>query len=243
MTSSIGIDIGGTAIKLGHVSRSGPGQCQIDRLETPPRATPDQLLDAIAEFVNLGKHAGLPIGIGFCGAVRNGTVEEATNLSRACRGFDLAGAIEARFGRRPVVMNDADAAAFTERDADLPGRRCLFVTLGTGVGSALIEQGRVIEGIELGSTEIEGLRADHYGSTRDLGHDQDWTDWSPIAERVIRTLCGLVQPDSVIVGGGASEHWNLWGPHLTLDVPVRAATLGNKAGVVGAGLAAMSGAS
>ena len=88
--------------------------------------------------------------------------------------------------------------------------------------------------------EHDGQTLDELASTTHIDRGESWPEWSRRADEAISVLIGLIGPTEVIVGGGASETWPEWGHLVSHSHPVRAAEFGNRAGVVGAALAALA---
>jgi polyphosphate glucokinase len=238
-TTALGIDIGGTAIKSGLVASNVGRSVVLNRIATPNPSRPNDILDALSPILDAAKGAAHPVGVAICGHVANGVVHGTNNLSDGWNDFDLRELLARHGTLHATVLNDADAAAYTEAPACSTVERCLFITFGTGVGTALLEHGDVLEGFELAGAEIDGIPVDQFASTRHATGGESWTTWAARADRALATLHDLVRPDVIIVGGGASERWDHWAHVLTLTVPVQRAKLGNEAGVVGAALAAI----
>jgi glucokinase len=152
---AVGVDIGGTKVAAGRVGRGG----RVHRLayrETPSRhASPRLVEDAIVDAVTaLPETDGLPVGIGAAGFVDGGgrIVRFAPHLN--WREEPLADRLEDRLGRPVVVENDANAAAWAEFcfGAGRAERRLMLITLGTGIGGAMVHDG----GLERGAHGMAG---------------------------------------------------------------------------------------
>lgn len=166
--SSIGIDFGGTSIKSGLVV-GGEILHRGVPIDTQALDGPQQVVDALVDLVGqLGEHGVPPvaIGIGLPGLVNHttGIVHELTNVA----GWDevpLRQILHERTGLPVSVENDAKAMAFGEwkygaaRDA----RDVICVTLGTGVGGALILDGRLYRGANFAAGEIGHMSIDYRG--------------------------------------------------------------------------------
>jgi polyphosphate glucokinase len=135
-------------------------------------------------------------------------------------------------------LNDADAAGVGEltygaaRNVD---GLVLMATLGTGIGSALLHNGRLIPNSELGHLEVDGYDAETRASSkaREDG-DLSWEDWAARLQRYFAHVEDLLWPDLIVIGGGVSKHAQHYLPLLHLRAPIVAAQLGNAAGIVGA---------
>ncbi|MGA9771765.1 MAG: ROK family glucokinase [Blastocatellia bacterium] len=149
----IGIDLGGTTLKGALVNASGEMLHEI-RLDTEQQSAKALLAQIIESACGLRDHerAGgraAAIGIGIPGLVNRKTnrIEVMPNLPNLS-GIDIIEEL-AREAKLPVVLdNDANAAAYAELQVGAArGRRdVFFVTLGTGIGSGLIINGRIFRG-------------------------------------------------------------------------------------------------
>lgn len=244
---TLGIDIGGSGVK-GAIVDVATGQLLTDRhrIPTPQPATPDAIGATLSEIVEFYDWAG-PIGCTFPAIIDQGHARSAANVHDSCKDADLAG-IFTRFTHcELVVLNDADAAGIAEQKfgaARNHGGLVLLLTLGTGIGSAILVDGNLLANTEFGHLEFKGGLAEHYASSR--VREEDELDWADFAERVSEFLAYVDQtlnPDLIIVGGGVSNPAKapLWMPLLSTNVPVVPAELGNEAGIVGAAVAAAHG--
>jgi len=177
----LGIDIGGSGIKGAPVDVDGGSLTdERYRLETPRPATPDAVVSVLAEVAGHWK-GNDPMGVTFPGVVRNGVIGSAANLDPSWIGVDAAALFAEHTGRRAVVLNDADAAGVAEvafgAGRDAPGV-VLLLTFGTGIGSALFLDGRLVPNTEFGHLELNGADAELHASDR-IREEQNlsWTDW------------------------------------------------------------------
>ena len=167
MAYYIGVDIGGTNIACGIVdeeynitARSKVKTNTHSKDEAPPSY--DEILDEIKEVIRLAcKEQGISpsdaksIGIGCPGTCNSeGVVEYSNNL-----GFEnvpLKADIEKEFGIPAYLENDANAAAFGEFLAGSAkgSNNAVVITLGTGVGSGIIIDGKIYRGSNCAGGEI-----------------------------------------------------------------------------------------
>lgn len=149
------IDIGGTGIKMMVLDENAQPVTERARIETPSAATPSAVLNAVAVLVPT-QGAFDRVSVGFPGVVFDGIVATAPNLGTAeWRGFNLAAALEAGLGKPVKVCNDADVQGF----GAIEGKGVeLVLTLGTGVGSALFVDGRLVPNLELGHHIYRGKK-------------------------------------------------------------------------------------
>ena len=109
------------------------------------------------------------------------------------------------------------------------------MTLGTGIGSALIVDGHLVPNTELGHLEIDGHDAESRAaeSVRDRD-DLDWAQWAERLQRYFTVVENLFWPDLFVVGGGVSKHHENFLPLLDIRTKIVPAELRNAAGIVGA---------
>lgn len=243
----IGIDIGGTGIKYGIVDTAdGTVVGPVLHVPTPRPATPEAIADALAPLVaelsagETGPPSDAPVGVALPAIVQHGTARSAANIDESWIGLDTDRFLTERLGRRTTVLNDADAAGLAEfrfgAGHGVPGV-VLVLTLGTGIGSALIVDGRLVPNLELGHLEIGGVKAETRASA--VARERDGLDWTEYAGRLQQYLAHvefLFSPDLIIIGGGISARSADFLPHLDLRATVIPAELQNAAGVVGAAL-------
>ncbi|MFG1656777.1 ROK family protein [Micromonospora chersina] len=159
----IGIDIGGTKTAAALVDRGGR---VLRRREapTPARSGPEAVLDAAARLAAdlLGAAAG-PVGVGTAGTVdpTTGTIRYATDSLPGWTGTPVADALAARLGRPVRVTNDVNAAALGEcwAGAGRDHAHVLLVAVGTGLGGAIVRDGRVEAGARGAAGEVAHLPA------------------------------------------------------------------------------------
>jgi polyphosphate glucokinase len=113
------------------------------------------------------------------------------------------------------------------------------LTLGTGIGSALFVDGRLLPNTELGHLEVGGREAEHRASARvRAARKLDWVEWVAEVNAVLAAYDALFWPDLFVVGGGVTENWEQFGSLLNSRAEIVRAAFGNDAGIVGAAMAA-----
>ena len=241
----LGIDIGGSGIKGAPVETES-GQLAAERLRvvTPSPSTPEAVAGVIRQILDNFSGTGGPVGITFPGVVKNGRVLTAANVDPTWIDFDAATFFSAKLGRPSVVVNDADAAGIAE--ARLGAGRgirgtVVLLTLGTGIGSAVFLDGKLLPNTEFGHMEVRGKEAEARASER-VREEKDlpWEEWGERVGEVVARLAFLLNPDLVIIGGGVSRKAEKFLPVVQgmVKVPVVPAQLQNQAGLVGAALVA-----
>ena len=189
---ALGIDIGGTKVAAVLVDASGTVVAR-DRGPVAPDSN-DAALRSIVAVTDrvLNEHPGARgrltgIGAGAPGAVdwRNGVLLAATNL--AWRDLPLARALSERYGVPALIENDVNVAAWGERcfggwsTPNTPVEHLVYLTVGTGIGAGLIENGRIVRG-KRGAGEI--------------GH-------IPLLDNGIHCKCGMVGCLEAVASGPA----------------------------------------
>jgi polyphosphate glucokinase len=240
-----GIDIGGSGVKGSPVDLdTGALAGERVRLPTPTPSTPEEVAKVVAEIVGSFGWRG-PLGVTVPAVVTHGTTRTAANIDHAWIGAEAEVLLREMTGSDVTVVNDADAAGYAE--AQFGAARghhglVLVTTLGTGIGTALIYDGRLVPNTELGHLEIDGHDAEHRAS--DAARDRDdlsWERWATRLQHYYRTLEKLFWPDLFVVGGGVSKKADKFLPLLELQTPIVPAALRNEAGIVGAALLAAGG--
>lgn len=237
----LGIDIGGSGIKGAPVDLDeGAFARDRKRFDTPDESTPENVAAVVATIAEHFEHdtGGSPVGVTVPAVVNRGLVRTAANIDKTWIGTDAAALLGETLGRRVTVVNDADAAGVGElhygaaRNVD---GLVLLATLGTGIGTALLHRGALIQNSELGHLEIDGSDAEARASSKAReSEDLSWEEWAGRIQRYFAHVEDLLSPDLIVVGGGVSKHADRFLPLLHLRAPIVPALLGNAAGIVGA---------
>lgn len=220
---TLAIDIGGTGLKAVVLDARGRPIGDRVRVPTPADRPPSTVVRAIHEMVaSVGAYDR--ISVGFPGVVRDGVVRTAPNFgSPAWRGFNLARALEKALDRPVRVVNDAEVQGL----AVIAGQGFeLVITLGTGVGSALFQDGALLPHLELSQHPVHGSKTyDQYLGDRArkrLGTRK----WNRRVRRVLGILETVFNFDRLYLGGGNAAR---------IDFPLgrRVRVVDNAAGLLG----------
>ncbi|MFG1810580.1 polyphosphate--glucose phosphotransferase [Streptomyces sp. NPDC049040] len=240
-----GVDIGGTGIKGAPVDLD-KGDLSDERYKvlTPHPATPEGVIDGVHDVVTHFGWSG-PLGVTFPGVVRDGVTRTAANVDAAWVGLDARKAISDRLGLPVMVLNDADAAGVAEMTFGAGrghGGTVIVLTLGTGIGSAVFVDGRLLPNTELGHLELHGHDAEKRASVK-AREDEDlsWEHWAHRLRKYLAHVEMLFSPDLFVLGGGISRKSEKFLPYLHghgLSAEIVPAELQNNAGIVGAAMAA-----
>ncbi len=238
---AIGVDVGGSSIKCALVDlRTGALASERYGIPTPAQDSVDRLLDALADAV-----ARLPpvhaVGLAFPSVILDGTIRTAANINKAWIGRPLAAMAAARLGRPVAAINDADAAGLAElrygAARGVPGT-VLLLTLGTGIGSALFVDGRLLPNTELGHLEVDGREAEQRASGRARTEGRlSWDAWTDELNRVLAKMHTLLWPDLIVLCGGITEQPERFMGRIRCESRVCIGALRAEAGIVGAALA------
>lgn len=198
----LAVDVGGSHIKCIILNSSGEAQTEYRRKATPMEATPAAVIDTLLELVN-----GLPdydkISIGFPGYVRNGIVFTAPNLGNALwENIQLGQQVSNRLRKPARLVNDADQLGL----GIVSGKGLeLAVTLGTGVGTAVMIDGLLLPHLELSHHPIsKGRDYDQYIGSRAL-QDAGKEKWNKRVGKVLRVLKTVFNYDRLYLGGGSCK--------------------------------------
>ncbi len=236
----LGIDIGGSGIK-GAVVNIEKGILVTDRLRipTPKPSRPDPVIKIIQKIVKKFDHQG-PIGVGFPGVISGGLTLTAANVDDHWIGFPASKSIAKATGCETVIQNDADAAGIAEM-AYGAGRGkkgvVMIFTLGTGIGSSMFVNGRLVPNLELGHMYLRNHKKDVEYFTADRVRKMDglsWKEWGGRLNIYFKYIESLFWPDLIIIGGGVSKKHQRFLPYLDLRAEVVPAELLNEAGIIGA---------
>lgn len=239
---AFGIDIGGSGVKGALVNlETGEYIGDSGYRATPQPATPDAVALACKELLEeLEVGPDIPVGITFPAPVVHNVIPFIANLDQSWAGQNVSDLMLETLERPVIALNDADAAGLAEAvygAAKGVSGAVIVTTLGTGIGAALILDGKLWPNAELGHLEIDGFDAETQASAgQKTKHGWSYEEWIPRLQRYYSHLEMLLCPDVLIVGGGVSENHELFLPHLRLNAPIYPAALRNTAGIVGAAL-------
>ena len=239
----LGIDIGGSGIKGATVNlESGELTQERYRLETPQPSKPDAVAGAVIDIVKHFEWDG-PIGCTFPAIVKNGVTLSAANVDKAWVGTDAAALFQKATGCPVSLLNDADAAGVAEMTFGAGKEKqgvVFLLTFGTGIGSAMFIDGKLIPNTELGHISLpEHEDAEKWAaSSVRKAEDLSWKGWAKRVNVYLGKLEALFSPDLFIIGGGVSKKSEKFFEYLDLKTPFAAAELRNEAGIVGAAMVA-----
>lgn len=233
---TLAVDVGGSGVKASVLDIHGSMTTTRVRVETPYPCPPPRLVQTITALVADQPHFDR-VSVGFPGLIRNGVVRNIPSLSRSAydgptdpdlvgqwSGFHLTDALREAFDRPTLVINDADMQGC----AVARGEGLEFVlTLGTGAGTALFSDGRLMPHLELGHAPFrkgDTVEQQIGNVARKAVGNAEWT------KRVVKAIKAYDQYlffDRIYLGGGNAKH--LQGATL----PENAEIVPNTAGIIG----------
>ncbi|AIT61266.1 polyphosphate--glucose phosphotransferase [Corynebacterium doosanense] len=239
---ALGIDVGGSGIKGAVVDlTTGEFVTERHKIDTPRPSTPEAVA---AEILNIVGHFGWdgPVGITLPSVIKDQVARSAANIDKSWVGTDVAELFHRHLpGREVAVLNDADAAGLAEAQFGHPDARVgtvIFLTFGTGIGSAFLLDGDLFPNTELGHLMVGEQEAEHQASSAVKDRlELSYRKWAARVNTVLVEYERLFSPTTFIVGGGISRKHEKWVPLLETQTPVLPAELRNRAGIVGAAMA------
>jgi polyphosphate glucokinase len=220
---TLAIDIGGTGLKASVLDGEGAMLTERVRVATPPDCPPELMVETLAKLV-----APLPayhrVSVGFPGVVRQGVIITAHNLgTKAWYGFALDRALSAKLARPVRVLNDADMQGL----GAIKGQGVeVVITLGTGLGSSMFEDGRLAPHLELAHHPFRKGETYEEQLGNDALESAGKRRWKKRVVLAIETLRDLTTFDHLYLGGGNARH-------LDADLPPAVSTVSNDLGMRG----------
>lgn len=219
---TLSIDVGGSGVKMMILDADGQPLTERLRRKTPDQPTPVVVLDEMASMAQeIGEFDR--ISVGFPGVIVDGVTRTAVNLHDDWAGFDLKGALNQRLGKEVRVANDADV----QGAAVIEGIGVeMVLTLGTGIGSALFVDGKLVPNLELG----------HHPFEREKTYEERMSDaelrkkgrdiWNERLQRAIVVLDRVFNYRVLYLGGGNAKRINF-------ELPPKVRVVSNIAGILG----------
>ncbi|MCY4464346.1 MAG: ROK family protein [Chloroflexi bacterium] len=238
----LGIDIGGSGIK-GAIVDIDKGDFVGDRLRIPtPQPSNPQSVAKVVAKISTHFDWDAPIGCTFPAVVKRGVTLTAANVDNSWIGTDAAALLQKHSSNPVLLLNDADAAGIAEMTFGAGkgvAGLVVILTLGTGIGSSLFMDGKLAPNTEFGHLIIRGKDAEARASDRareEKGYS--WKQWGKRLSEYLQYLEALITPDLYIIGGGVSKRYTNFFPHIKCTTQIVPAQLRNRAGIIGAAIAA-----
>ena len=243
----LGVDVGASGIKGAIVDvRTGELKTERLKIETPKPATPEAIAETFKNLVELHNWSG-PAGCGFPAIIKKGVAHSAANIHPSCIGTDFESLLSDAIGHPVYCLNDADAAGLAELHfgcAKGENGVIILITVGSGLGSAIFTEGKLLPNTELGHFYLKGMdivAEKHASSAIKKKEDLSWDVWGKRLKAYLRHVDRLFSPDIIILGGGISRKFHNYEDIIAMDhVKIQPALLLNNAGSIGAAYYAAS---
>ena len=218
---TLAVDIGGSGIKVMVLDESGTPLSDRNRLKTPHPAKPKKVIETI--LILAKKQEYDRVSVGFPGVVQNGIIKTAVNLHDDWLQYDLASNLEKLLSKPVKVANDADIQGF----GAIAGKGVeLVITLGTGFGSALFVNGKLVPNLEMGHHPFRKKETYEEQLGRAALEKHGSKKWNLRLEKAIAHLDHLFNYDFLYIGGGEAKQ-------IDFDLPNNAKVVPNITGLLG----------
>ena len=218
---TLAVDIGGSGIKVMVLDTEGNPLSDRERLKTPQPAKPEEVIDTI---LTLAKSQEFDrASVGFPGVVQNGLIKTAVNLDKDWLNYDLATSLTQLLLKPVKVANDADIQGF----GAIKGKGVeLVITLGTGFGSALFVDGKLVPNLEMGHHPFRKGETYEEQLGRAALEKEGKKKWNSRLEKAIATLDHLFNYDALYIGGGETKN-------IKFDLSKNTTVVPNVSGLLG----------
>jgi polyphosphate glucokinase len=218
---TLAVDIGGSGIKVMVLDEQGTPLSDRQRLKTPNPAKVQKVIETIEILAKAQEYDR--VSVGFPGVVQNGVIKTAVNLYDDWLQYDLAANLSQLLSKPVKVCNDADMQGF----GAISGKGVeLVITLGTGFGSALFVEGKLVPNLEMGhhpfrkgetyEEQLGRAALDRHGAKK----------WNTRLEKAIACLEHLFNYETLYIGGGETKQINF-------NLPANVKIVPNVAGLLG----------
>jgi polyphosphate glucokinase len=219
---TLSIDVGGTGIKGMVLDDQGKPLCERVRIKTPRPAKPAKI---VATIVAVAKQ--MPpfrrVSVGFPGVVVDGVVHTAPNLDGDWNGVELADDLRKVLGHPVRVANDADVQGL----GVVEGKGVeMVLTLGTGVGSALFLDGKLIPNLELGHHPFKGRRTYEDFVGKEAFESVGRKRWNKRVRAIVDGIFPIWNCRKLYLGGGNAQE-------IRIELPKNVEIVPNVEGILG----------
>ncbi len=233
----LGVDIGGSSLKTGIWDTEKAELENFAEINLTRDDHPDFFKVSFGELVD--RISGLmAVGVGYPNIVREGIIIGEGNMHPAWDRISISDFFQ--HGDLPIYgINDADAAGFAEingpNGAALSRGVTVFLTLGTGIGSAVFNDGKMLPNSEMGLVQMHGMLAEQYAAPSIIIQENlTWEQWTGRLQEYLNLIDLYLAPDHIVIGGGISRDWGKFGRHLQCNAVILPAAYREQAGVIGA---------
>ncbi len=242
MEKILGIDVGATGTKGGIVDlKKGDLISEKIKLRTPDSKKPGDMIEVINQLVQAFEWEGKPVGMGFPTIIKDNKCWSASNIDESWIGFEIKREIELAANCPVYVINDADAAGLAEMKYGKGYKQkgtVILLTLGTGIGSALFINGKLVPNTEFGQLKFrDGVTENFASNSARLAKNMSWEKFGNELNEVLKYIDFIFSPQMIILGGGISKNMDMYQQYFDKELNVYPAEKFNNAGIIGAALA------
>ena len=240
----LGMDIGGSGIKAAIVdTKTGELISDRHRIATPKPATPHAVAQVVKEMINHFNWEKA-VGCSFPTTIIDGKCIHSGNLSEKWKNVQVDDYFKDACNVPFYISNDADLAGLAEITLGAGKRKkglVLVITIGTGIGSGLFYNGKLIPSLEIGKLLhkdgeiIEFFCADSIRKKEELTLEE----WALRFDILLQYTKTIFSPNLIILGGGISKKYDKFKEYLCTDVKIKVAKFKNNAGIIGAAMYAV----
>lgn len=237
----LGLDIGGSGIKAAIVdTKTGELLSERHRIPTPKPATPEAVSKVVKEMIDHfdWKKA---VGCSFPTTIVGGKCIHTGNLSKKWLNVKVDKLFKKETNLPFYVSNDADLAGVAEVSLGAGKKEkgvVIVITIGTGIGSGLFFNGRLIPNLELGKMLHQNGDIIEYYTADSVRKKEHLTlkEWALRFDELLEYTRVVFSPSLIILGGGISKRFDGFKQYLETDVKVKVAEFKNNAGIIGAAM-------
>ncbi|NEP01616.1 MAG: ROK family protein [Symploca sp. SIO2E9] len=244
MTEVIGIDLGGTNIKLGRFQRDGTCSKSLT-IATPQPSTPTNVVEVMVEAIEQlnPDNNCLAIGVGTPGPIdATGRIARVAINLADWHDVPLADYLEAKINCPTVIANDANCAGLGEAwlGAGCRFRNLILLTLGTGVGGAIILDGKLFTGHQGAAGELGLISLNPNGPRCNSGNQGSLEQYVSVVAIRRRTGKEPAELGLMATAGNqqALQFWESYGRDLGIGLASLIYVLTPEAIVIGGGISA-----
>jgi len=237
----LGIDIGGTGIKAAVVdTKTGELLSERHRIDTPKPATPEAVAKVIKQMITHFKWTKA-VGCSFPTTIVDGKCIHSGNLSEKWLDVKVDKLFKKECKIPFYVSNDADLAGLAEVSLGAGKNEkgvIIVITIGTGIGSGLFYNGKLIPNLEIGKMLHSNGKIIEYFTSDFVRKKEGLTlkNWALRFDVLLNYAKVVFSPNLIILGGGISKRYDGFKEYLTSDVKVKVAEFRNNAGIIGAAI-------
>lgn len=241
----LGFDIGGTGIKAAIVdTKTGKLLSERHRIPTPKPATPEAVAKVVKQMI---EHFDWKkeVGCSFPTTIVDGKCIHSGNLSEKWLNVKVDKLFKKESKLPFFVSNDADLAGLAEVSLGAGKNEkglTIVITIGTGIGSGLFYNGKLIPNLEIGKMLHSNGKIIEFYTADSVRKKEDLTlkEWAIRFDSLLAYAKLVFSPSLIILGGGISKKYDKFKEYLTTDVEVKVAEFRNNAGIIGAAMYAHS---